>query len=146
MPALPDRFSRRAQSLSLDSPSPVRLQFLKTQLCAYFINNRCRLDSCPYAHSPAELRAVPDLTKTRLCPAKPCPHPESCQFAHEPSELRATGDFFKIRLCKFWELRGKCNLGDACRFAHGPTELSRPSEARRWSVCAPPQLPDYYED
>ena len=157
------RFARRAQSLSTDAalPDGVRKQFVKTQMCAFYLANRCKLtsDCCPYAHDVSELRQAPDLTKTRMCPeGQRCQRRESCQYAHSPGELRSTDFFFKSRLCKFWETQGKCVLGQSCRFAHGQADCAKPlqgSPNRRWSVCAsmlPPQMLDHcgspqcYED
>ena len=146
------RFSRRAQSLTPEAalPDGVRRQFVKTQMCAYYLANRCKLttECCPYAHDSSELRQPPDLTKTRMCPESKICAKADCQFAHSPAELRSTDSFYKSRLCKFWETQGRCALGAQCRFAHGQGERAKPPD-RRWSVCAlPPQIQadQLYED
>jgi Zinc finger C-x8-C-x5-C-x3-H type (and similar)/RNA-binding, Nab2-type zinc finger len=117
--------SKRSQSFS----HTVKLQFHKTQMCQFFLENDCKLaaDECSYAHDRSELKSAPDLTKTRMCPLlENCPKQNLCPYAHTHDELKHTDQFFKSRLCKFFEKTGKCTLGDNCRFAHGEHQLHKP--------------------
>lgn len=97
----------------------------KTKMCEYFIDGRCRYGaSCAFAHEESEIRAVPDLRKTRLCHAFSQGRCDSkdCNFAHGQEELKTTDFCFKKTLC-IWHAKGKCANGDKCRFAHGSEEL-----------------------
>ncbi|CAK0845250.1 unnamed protein product, partial [Prorocentrum cordatum] len=84
---------------------PARDKFQKTKLCTYFIweakkqymtlgvRGRCRKrNRCLFAHSEAEMRPIPDLRFTKMCPrahsGEACTD-ASCQYAHDPRELRA---------------------------------------------------------
>jgi len=72
----------------------VSIQLRKTKLCRY-VAKRCRNgESCPFAHSPGQLNATPDLTKTSICNrwrAGCCSMPSSdCRFAHGEQDLRST--------------------------------------------------------
>lgn len=65
--------------------------FKKTTICKYFPN--CRLGSaCRFAHTSEELRARPQLTKTRMCAGYydgRCRRPASeCGFAHGKHDLK----------------------------------------------------------
>jgi len=73
-------------------------QFRKTQWCKFIAQESgCNLGAeCKFAHSPEELNAVPDLTKTSLCLAfgrGSCDKGASCKFAHGQKELRITAAF-----------------------------------------------------
>jgi len=75
-----------------------RNQFRKTQLCRFNAVGQCnRGQNCSFAHSPGELKTVPDLTKTSLCLAWQkgrCPLAAAdCHFAHGSEELRLTPAF-----------------------------------------------------
>eukprot|EP00930_Biecheleria_cincta_P023560 TRINITY_DN17011_c0_g1_i1.p1 TRINITY_DN17011_c0_g1~~TRINITY_DN17011_c0_g1_i1.p1 ORF type:complete len:455 (+),score=75.72 TRINITY_DN17011_c0_g1_i1:87-1367(+) len=64
----------------------------KTQMCKFFVAHGCqRGASCSYAHSDAELRAIPDLRCTQICPellaGKVC-MASKCQFAHSAAERK----------------------------------------------------------
>jgi len=75
-----------------------RNQFQKTQLCRFNAVGQCSHgQNCSFAHSPGELKSVPDLTKTALCLAwqrGQCPLAAAdCHFAHGSEELRLTLSF-----------------------------------------------------
>ena len=78
----------------------------KTKLCALFSQGACDRWDCAFAHGVRELRALPDLQRTRLCPyllahgqclaaAAYC-----CKFAHSDEEIfrycLETGDEGKL--------------------------------------------------
>lgn len=69
-------------------------KFKKTALCRFY--PKCtKGEECNYAHSLAELRARPNLVKTRICAGYTdgrCKLPASeCAFAHGSHDLRAAG-------------------------------------------------------
>merc|ERR1740139_289860 len=103
----------------------VQQNFRKTRMCNAITDGRCSLGaSCRFAHSPDELVAAPDLTKTRLCFnyfRQQCNDP-CCRFAHGYEELRGTETLYKTGLCHGWA-SGSCRFGASCRFAHGVEEL-----------------------
>eukprot|EP00405_Crypthecodinium_cohnii_P011467 CAMPEP_0206431732 /NCGR_PEP_ID=MMETSP0324_2-20121206/7525_1 /ASSEMBLY_ACC=CAM_ASM_000836 /TAXON_ID=2866 /ORGANISM="Crypthecodinium cohnii, Strain Seligo" /LENGTH=217 /DNA_ID=CAMNT_0053897687 /DNA_START=47 /DNA_END=701 /DNA_ORIENTATION=+ len=66
-------------------------KFRKTRMCRYL--PKCHKgDECPFAHTEEDLRAPPDLSKTRMCAGylrNRCTMPASkCRFAHGEAELR----------------------------------------------------------
>jgi len=66
--------------------------FKKTRICRFY--PRCNKgDACRFAHAPEEVRARPNMTKTRMCAGfydGRCQlPPEECNFAHGEEELRA---------------------------------------------------------
>merc|ERR1719162_504223 len=80
-------------------------QLLKTDMCKYFLANRCSKGSkCAFAHDTKEMRAKPNLNKTSMCrsflQSGNCDN-SSCTFAHSERELRTTSSFFKTKLCRF---------------------------------------------
>lgn len=85
---------------------------------------------CGFAHSNQELKALPDLSRTRLCQVffqtGQC-NAKNCTYAHSKDELVADS-CQKTKLCRFWP-KGKCSLGDKCRFAHFADELKEPAGA-----------------
>lgn len=102
--------------------------FFKTKMCSSVKTGKPCTDheECRYAHSDAELRPLPDLSKTVLCKqlekTGTCTSP-TCTFAHSRQELRtSTVSQFKVKLCNFYP-KGKCIDGENCRFAHSVTEL-----------------------
>ncbi|CEM01964.1 unnamed protein product [Vitrella brassicaformis CCMP3155] len=101
------------------------MQCYKTKVCRFFLENRClRGTNCTFAHSTEELRAQPDLRKTKICGmwAKGKCHDPTCQFAHGAEELRSPAACYKTSLCFLWQ-KGQCTAGDRCRYAHGVEEL-----------------------
>mmetsp|Transcript_11616 Transcript_11616/g.23459 ORF Transcript_11616/g.23459 Transcript_11616/m.23459 type:complete len:298 (+) Transcript_11616:3-896(+) len=67
--------------------------FEKTQLCKFYENGWClRGTACTFAHSTAELEALPNFRKSKLCAdfAKfgTCANGTACNFAHGKGELR----------------------------------------------------------
>ncbi|OEH73595.1 zinc finger (ccch type) motif-containing protein [Cyclospora cayetanensis] len=89
----------------------VATQMIKTKLCMDNQTRGCvRGSSCPYAHSEQELRALPDLRKTKICAAvlagKGCLHAcsknKACRYAHSDEELRLTCHFaeYRTRVCR----------------------------------------------
>eukprot|EP00388_Colpodella_angusta_P018941 GDKJ01047295.1.p1 GENE.GDKJ01047295.1~~GDKJ01047295.1.p1 ORF type:complete len:828 (+),score=218.80 GDKJ01047295.1:52-2535(+) len=113
---------------SAATKSSLKDLFFKTKMCSSVKNGKPCLDSeeCRYAHSDAELRPLPDLSKTVLCKQMEktgvCTFPH-CTFAHSRLELRnSTVSQFKVKLCNFYP-KGKCIDGENCRFAHSVNEL-----------------------
>mmetsp|Transcript_64365 Transcript_64365/g.123868 ORF Transcript_64365/g.123868 Transcript_64365/m.123868 type:complete len:273 (+) Transcript_64365:64-882(+) len=75
-----------------------RNQFRKTKLCHFNAVGECNAgQKCAFAHSPGELEAGPNLTKTTLCSAwqrGQCPRAAAdCRFAHGSEDLRLTPAF-----------------------------------------------------
>uniref|UniRef100_A0A7S1L2U9 C3H1-type domain-containing protein n=1 Tax=Alexandrium catenella TaxID=2925 RepID=A0A7S1L2U9_ALECA len=107
------------------APSDWSKQMLKTKLCDFHKDGRCKYGSaCAFAHNEEELKNMPDLRKTRICRAfsqGKC-HDTDCKFAHGNEELRTTDLCYKTALCTWFE-KGKCQAGDQCRFAHGPRDI-----------------------
>jgi len=116
------------------------LQCMKTQICKFNLLGVCNKGSaCAFAHSEEDLKARPDLSRTRLCQVLlqtgRC-NVKNCTFAHCKEELRATDSCHKTKMCKFWQV-GHCTLGDNCRFAHSADELKEAAE-----VTTTPQQQD----
>lgn len=88
-------------------------------------------DHCRFAHSFRQLRPLPDLSKTKLCPSRlTCADP-TCNFAHSPKDLRTSStNFYKVTLCNFYK-NHKCWNGPNCRFAHGEEDLRPPPNGPR---------------
>eukprot|EP00746_Dinoflagellata_sp_MGD_P167511 gnl/MRDRNA2_/MRDRNA2_98195_c0_seq1.p1 gnl/MRDRNA2_/MRDRNA2_98195_c0~~gnl/MRDRNA2_/MRDRNA2_98195_c0_seq1.p1 ORF type:complete len:456 (-),score=87.35 gnl/MRDRNA2_/MRDRNA2_98195_c0_seq1:587-1954(-) len=112
-----------------DKKAPVKdnavtAQLTKTKMCAFFSRGRCASTNCRYAHSPDELRILPNLQKTKLCRAFLQGHcsDENCPFAHGEEDLRVTEGIYKTQICNFFE-RGYCKKGDRCNHAHGHEDL-----------------------
>jgi len=102
------------------------LQLFKTEMCKFFLQGCCENgDTCPYSHSPQDLRSRPDLTATSMCKNMAqtgnCMDP-TCRFAHAEEDLRMTHGFYKMKMCSFAK-SGRCKHGTNCRFAHDPIEL-----------------------
>ncbi|CAK0893376.1 unnamed protein product, partial [Prorocentrum cordatum] len=82
-----------AQEALDELPARARSKFLKTRYCEFFFTRgRCRKrHRCTFAHSEAELRPLPDLRFTKMCPSVAaggkCAQ-EDCMYAHSPHELR----------------------------------------------------------
>merc|ERR1719362_514613 len=76
-----------------ESQARTRLnKFHKTQLCVFHQMGKCKKrNSCRFAHGLQELRPLPDLFRTKLCPTlllgQECSDP-LCRYAHDPDELR----------------------------------------------------------
>ena len=108
---------------------PMKLQFFKTKLCPWILSNGlCRkAESCRYAHSPEEVRPLPDLRRTKFCPKAlqegECQNRGTCKYAHSYEELRATQTFVKIKLCPLWLANSCTKSSRVCRFAHGEEDL-----------------------
>eukprot|EP01071_Lankesteria_metandrocarpae_P001534 Lankesteria_metandrocarpae@DN1629_c0_g1_i1.p1 len=102
-------------------------QFYKTKICPWYFKGRCeRGHLCRFAHGEVELRTLPNLFCTSLCPdlvlLGHCPNPTTCRFAHSSAQLRATDNLYKTSLCFHW-MKGRCEAGTQCRHAHGHMEL-----------------------
>lgn len=117
----------------------VATQMVKTKWCLDFKSKGCsRGEGCPYAHSNEELRDLPDLTKTKICPlvlsGKACDN-ANCRFAHCDNELRMTCAFseFRTRLCKFAKQQGGrgCLYGNRCPYAHNEQQLRKLTQPTR---------------
>mmetsp|Transcript_13119 Transcript_13119/g.29853 ORF Transcript_13119/g.29853 Transcript_13119/m.29853 type:complete len:224 (+) Transcript_13119:82-753(+) len=67
--------------------------FCKTKMCP-MLHTCTNGDECPFAHDAEELKAPPDLTRTRLCRrslnGQVCENPR-CRHAHSMAELRTLG-------------------------------------------------------
>lgn len=73
-------------------------QLRKCEMCLFHMTPGmvCKKgDTCPYAHSRAELQVRPNLEKTAICPkvreGKECVN-KYCKYAHKASELRFTDE------------------------------------------------------
>lgn len=65
----------------------------KTKLCQFYMQGLCSKSSdCNYAHGAEELRAMPNLSRTKLCPALlksgRCDAGDLCKYAHQEVELQ----------------------------------------------------------
>eukprot|EP00931_Biecheleriopsis_adriatica_P055724 TRINITY_DN3300_c0_g1_i2.p1 TRINITY_DN3300_c0_g1~~TRINITY_DN3300_c0_g1_i2.p1 ORF type:complete len:710 (-),score=112.41 TRINITY_DN3300_c0_g1_i2:120-2249(-) len=114
-------------------------QLLKTEMCKFFLMNRCGKGSeCNFAHDASEIRSKPDLNRTSMCKTfltcGNCDIP-NCAFAHDERELRTTAGFFKTKMCRFAS-SGRCKHGASCRFAHDPQELPQPVPAGQQQLQA----------
>lgn len=101
----------------------------KTRMCKFNLLGTCSMGSnCGFAHSEEELKPLPDLWRTSLCPVLfqtgQC-NAKNCTYAHSKDEL-VTGSCHKTKFCRFEQL-GKCNLGNKCQFAHSADELRKPA-------------------
>jgi hypothetical protein len=106
--SMPDSAGKRRSSAKSELPNPAENAtptsdedkkasttssiFTKTRMCRFIALGLCRKgEACAYAHHKEELQPVPDLYKTKLCPAffqqGSCKDP-TCRFAHCKSELR----------------------------------------------------------
>jgi len=67
----------------------LRNKFHKTKICAFNTAGRCRKGNrCNFAHTTVDVRPLPDLYCTKLCPLLgECQDPQ-CSFAHSEKELR----------------------------------------------------------
>jgi len=80
-----------------------RNQLRKTQLCRFNAVGQCNYgQNCFFAHSPGELKTLPDMTKTTLCFAwqkgQCLLAAADCHFAHGSEELRVTPSFNNAKL------------------------------------------------
>eukprot|EP00931_Biecheleriopsis_adriatica_P078777 TRINITY_DN5218_c0_g2_i1.p1 TRINITY_DN5218_c0_g2~~TRINITY_DN5218_c0_g2_i1.p1 ORF type:complete len:409 (+),score=81.32 TRINITY_DN5218_c0_g2_i1:75-1301(+) len=79
-----------------DQARPGMQKLLKqTRLCKFNLSGRCLLgSSCNFAHDQQDLKATPNLQKTRLCNSflalGSCKFGSSCTYAHSADELRST--------------------------------------------------------
>jgi len=123
----------------------------RTKVCMYHLKGVCQNGAeCTYAHSCADIEAMPNLQKTQLCIAHvkgQCGRGDDCKFAHGEDELRSSSLFYKTALCT-WHERQMCRNGDNCRFAHGMAELRsskrdhlRPARIGAEVPLVPPALP-----
>jgi hypothetical protein len=97
----PPAHAAQSSQASVSSPklptdatqAKVKNKFHKTKMCNYFLSGLCnkKRSRCSFAHSQQELRPLPDLECTKMCPklleGEICTDAE-CKFAHEASELR----------------------------------------------------------
>mmetsp|Transcript_68754 Transcript_68754/g.152122 ORF Transcript_68754/g.152122 Transcript_68754/m.152122 type:complete len:402 (-) Transcript_68754:130-1335(-) len=126
-----------------------RLQ--KTKMCYFFERGKCASSNCRYAHATSELRAPPNLQKTKLCQrwmeSGICADGENCIFAHGEDDLRVTDGIYKTQMCHFWE-RGRCLKGDRCNHAHGAQDLRGPPPSTKSANTAAtaPEIPSKATD
>lgn len=95
-PPSPSNGSTPDQSPITDgSDVMTRKKFFKTKLCKFRAVGRCRKrHNCNFAHDERELNALPDLSRTKICPSLmntgecgAC----DCRYAHDHAELRSKG-------------------------------------------------------
>jgi hypothetical protein len=76
-------------------PAPPAGLFRKTKQCMFYqIGNCARGAACAFAHGGQELRPLPDLKKTKMCPLVMkhgrCMDGATCVYAHHEAELRGS--------------------------------------------------------
>lgn len=118
-------------------------QFSKTKMCKFNLIGMCaKGEQCQFAHAAPELRSLPDLSCTKLCPTLiqtgSCDR-KGCNYAHAKDELRMTSTFHKTKMCRFSQ-QGHCALGAKCNFAHDPSELRPDPVATGGSESKVPSL------
>lgn len=74
-----------------EDPNSLNLEY--TAMCTFFAAGKClRGKDCQFAHSPSQIRAKPDLSRTSLCHdfmrKKSCKNGDQCRYAHGEKELR----------------------------------------------------------
>lgn len=110
----------------------------KTRHCTYWPLGSCRNGHlCPFAHGEEDLRPVPDLERTSMCPLLregQCNQPR-CRYAHTSDEIQVAPGLLKTRMCEFF-LSDVCSAGEACRFAHSAEELWRATVEQRKALAA----------
>eukprot|EP00929_Paragymnodinium_shiwhaense_P119566 TRINITY_DN91469_c0_g1_i1.p1 TRINITY_DN91469_c0_g1~~TRINITY_DN91469_c0_g1_i1.p1 ORF type:complete len:533 (+),score=78.89 TRINITY_DN91469_c0_g1_i1:124-1722(+) len=84
--------SRASAELGPQLTGQRRAIYMKTKVCRFFEKGLCRKGrDCTYAHNMEEVRQLPDLRCTKLCPwmlaAGRC-NDQNCRYAHHKSELR----------------------------------------------------------
>ena len=98
----------------------IRPSYAPFWLPYYFNQGKCfKGNVCSYAHSLTELKAIPNLLKTKICPhflSGYCPNGASCSFAHGMNEMRKINGS-KKEVCSYF-LQGTCKFGDKCKFLH----------------------------
>lgn len=107
-------------------------QFEKTKMCKFHVLGQCsRGSACRYAHDSVEIKPLPDLVCTKLCPLLvslgSCNQP-GCRYAHHREELRGTSIYHKTKICRFAQT-GHCTLGSKCNFAHSDREIRQAQES-----------------
>lgn len=121
----------------------------KISMCRFYAQGRCQKKQyCTYAHSDGELRPVPNLSKTSLCPALfesnhqsitiastdtqtkkgytnyRCPGKGKCRFAHSLREVKKFPT--KILFCESYSNNfGDCEFGNYCKYAHSSAEVDQ---------------------
>jgi len=147
--------------------SPVwRSACRKTRLCKFNAAGLCAMGaSCAFAHDEGELRAAPDLYKTKMCPTMlrtgRCDQ-AACTYAHNSSELRTRGisteegmsdgnnvenmdpadttpsgsvNIFRKTKQCRFHAIGVCTKGRNCKFAHGTVESRPLPDLFRTKLC-----------
>eukprot|EP00928_Gymnodinium_smaydae_P083673 TRINITY_DN66901_c0_g1_i1.p1 TRINITY_DN66901_c0_g1~~TRINITY_DN66901_c0_g1_i1.p1 ORF type:complete len:213 (+),score=28.26 TRINITY_DN66901_c0_g1_i1:58-639(+) len=109
---------------SMQCHTIVDRQMQKTKLCTFHAKGKCAFGSeCTYAHSPDQVRGMPNLSKTKLCTKwrrNSC-YNKNCKYAHGFEELRNTPMLYKTSMCTA-AMTGSCTLGNLCRAAPTPDE------------------------
>jgi len=77
--------------VAASGPAPQASILYKTSLCSFYSAWLCRRgNSCSFAHGDAELRPLPDLRNTKMCPVLRCNgvccNP-TCGFAHSRDDI-----------------------------------------------------------
>mmetsp|Transcript_53132 Transcript_53132/g.124450 ORF Transcript_53132/g.124450 Transcript_53132/m.124450 type:complete len:228 (+) Transcript_53132:72-755(+) len=71
---------------------PPLVIFQKTKMCRFYQQGLCtRGSACMFAHDPAEIRPMPDFSRTRFCESfitKGACNDPTCTYAHNREQLR----------------------------------------------------------
>lgn len=109
--------------------------FHKTTMCIFQASGKCKKGGhCKFAHSPEELRAVPDLSQTRVCAAfmSGCCLDIDCSFAHGKEEVKTlvlSAERLMTEPCPLQasscQIMTGVDSGDGCSSAAAPSECSQ---------------------
>lgn len=92
---MPSRGQRTFRSAAANKPEyrggALGAACRKTRLCHLYVLGQCPKESdCKFAHGEGELRTLPDLTRTRMCPklvSSGYCDAAACRYAHGANEL-----------------------------------------------------------
>mmetsp|Transcript_11414 Transcript_11414/g.30793 ORF Transcript_11414/g.30793 Transcript_11414/m.30793 type:complete len:521 (+) Transcript_11414:44-1606(+) len=70
----------------------LQMECAKTKMCRYYLAGHCKkAESCQFAHNAGELKEIPDLQFTKMCPTlgrEGACNNVACKFAHDKQQLR----------------------------------------------------------
>ena len=123
-----DKARSSGEKRSPDTSFRVGKHLLKTKVCSLFLNGNCHYgeERCFYAHSVQELRELPQLERTSLCPSYrkgKCRRGDNCKYAHSVDEMTISAR----RVPCLWYREGHCSHGQSCRFSHSELKKLRVS-------------------